>query len=151
MMRSQIRPKQQRRKTIMKKQNIVKFALGLAAGFVWLGLLAKVQAVSPAPDGGYANFNTAEGDNALLSLTTGANNTANGSSALANNTTGAENTANGSTALGGNTTGPYNTANGFNALYRNTTGSRNTATGVNALFSNATINGVSGSYNTANG
>jgi hypothetical protein len=31
-----------------------------------------VQAVVPPPDGGYPNFNTAEGQNALFSLTTGA-------------------------------------------------------------------------------
>ena len=32
--------------------------------------------VVPPPDGGYPGFNTAEGDNALFSLTTGAGNTA---------------------------------------------------------------------------
>ena len=40
------------------------------------GVLQGVQAVVPPPDGGYPNFNTAEGQNALLSLTTGAANTA---------------------------------------------------------------------------
>jgi len=39
-------------------------------------LSPRVQAVNPAPDGGYAGNNTAEGDSALFSLTTGANNTA---------------------------------------------------------------------------
>ena len=39
-------------------------------------LLPKAQAVVPPPDGGYPNFNTAEGQNALFSLTTGAGNTA---------------------------------------------------------------------------
>jgi len=34
------------------------------------------QAVVPAPDGGYPGGNTAEGQNALLSLTTGGYNTA---------------------------------------------------------------------------
>ena len=52
-------------------------------------------AVTPAPDGGYPNQNTAEGDNALLSLTTGNDNTAIGFSAP-NNTTGSFNTATGS-------------------------------------------------------
>src|ERR1700738_2799862 len=42
--------------------------------------------VSPAPDGGYPGSNTAEGDGALASLTTGANNTAMGFHALFNNT-----------------------------------------------------------------
>ena len=53
----------------------------------------------PAPDGGYANGNTAEGTNALFSLTTGSGNTANGYQALFNNTTGTDNTANGFIAL----------------------------------------------------
>src|SRR5205823_10030288 len=41
-----------------------------------LVLLPAAQAVSPPPDGGYANQNTAEGDNALLNLTDGTDNTA---------------------------------------------------------------------------
>lgn len=36
----------------------------------FFGLLPQVQAVSPPPDGGYPNQNTAEGQNALLSVTT---------------------------------------------------------------------------------
>jgi len=39
-------------------------------------------AVTPAPDGGYAGLNTAEGQNALLGLTTGTANTAVGWSSL---------------------------------------------------------------------
>jgi Chaperone of endosialidase len=125
--------------------------------------LPKAQAVVPAPDGGYPSGNTAEGTNALFSLTTGQNNTANGSDALFSNTTGnsntatgvqallfntqgSNNTANGSYALPYNTTGDYNTAIGYTALYRNTTGTANTANGANALRSNTTGNG-----NTANG
>src|SRR6266550_1410424 len=53
------------------------------------------RAVLPPPDGGYPNQNTAEGDNALFSLTTGIGNTANGSQALYSNTTGDLNTATG--------------------------------------------------------
>jgi len=109
-------------------------------------LLPTVRAVSPAPDGGYPGNNTAEGANALNSLTTGSANTATGVNALLSNTTGVYNTANGLNALAGNTTGSYNTANGGNALLSNTTASANTATGVNALLSNTT-----GVYNTANG
>jgi hypothetical protein len=56
-------------------------------------LLPTAKAVVPAPDGGYANNNTAEGDFALFSLTTGSNNTATGNQALAANTTGTQNTA----------------------------------------------------------
>jgi hypothetical protein len=105
-----------------------------------------VEAVDPPPDGGYPGANTAEGDNALFSLTTGVENTANGNQALYSNANGNFNTANGSSALLDNTTGNNNTANGYHALEGNTTGGRNTATGVGALESNAM-----GSANTANG
>jgi hypothetical protein len=39
-------------------------------------LLPGAQAVAPPPDGGYPNFTTAEGQNALFNLTTGSANTA---------------------------------------------------------------------------
>jgi hypothetical protein len=109
--------------------------------FVMLACFAvfpRAQAVVPAPDGGYPGGNTAEGDFALFSLTTGASNTAIGFIALASNTTGDFNTAEGSNALVTNTTGFQNTATGANALFSNTTGSENTANGVNTLFRNTT-------------
>jgi len=65
----------------MKNRNITLTAMLVALGF--LALAAKVQAVSPPPDGGYPNFTTAEGQNALFSLTTGAANTAVGWFSLA--------------------------------------------------------------------
>jgi trimeric autotransporter adhesin len=102
--------------------------------------------LSPPPDGGYAGDNTAEGTDALFSLTTGTENTALGFNALYSNTTGGENTATGSTALISNTTGIRNTANGFAALQSNTIGGRNTATGRAALAFNTT-----GDNNTADG
>ena len=111
----------------------------------WLALPPVARAVVPAPDGGYPNFNTAEGTDALFSLTTGGNNTAIGSLALHNNTSGSANTATGVNALVSNTSG-LNTANGFQALQSNTNGHENTATGANALAFN-TI----GNFNTANG
>jgi hypothetical protein len=131
--------------------------------FVCFGLSPEARAVFPAPDGGYPNDNTAEGEDALFSLTighdntaigfhalysntTGSNNTASGSFALTDNTTGFNNTANGVSALFGNTTGGSNTASGSFALTDNTTGINNTANGVFALFLNTTGNG-----NTANG
>ena len=40
------------------------------------GLCSSIPAVSPAPDGGYPNNNTAEGTDALFNLTTGVGNTA---------------------------------------------------------------------------
>src|SRR5215470_12090577 len=102
--------------------------------------------LSPPPDGGYAGDNTAEGTDALFSLTTGTENTAVGFDALTSNTTGDSNTATGSIALESNTTGVRNTANGFAALNSNTTGERNTATGRAALVNNTT-----GNNNTADG
>jgi Chaperone of endosialidase len=102
--------------------------------------------VIPPPDGGYPGNNTAEGTDALFSLTTGTENTALGFNALYSNTTGDSNTATGSQALISNTTGIRNTANGFAALQSNTTGERNTATGRAALANNTT-----GNQNTANG
>src|SRR5947207_10004946 len=95
------------------------------------------RAVLPAPDGGYSGSNTAEGDNALASLTTGngvgGGNTAIGWEALYDTTIGNFNTANGYAALFSNTTGSDNTAIGASALYKNTTGTDNTATGSGAL------------------
>ena len=118
-------------------------------------------AVTPAPDGGYSGLNTAEGQNALLGLTTGTANTAVGWFSLKSNTDGTFNTAVGAatllsnvgnqktgegvnnTAIGAaallfNTTGFDNTAVGAAALLHNMDGSLNTATGVDALFSNTT-------------
>ncbi|MGH9806342.1 MAG: tail fiber domain-containing protein [Terriglobia bacterium] len=103
-------------------------------------------AVDPPPDGGYPNGNTAEGQDALFSLTSaGIDNTAIGFDALYSNTTGSLNTAIGYAALA-NTNGSFNTAIGWSALSKNTTGANNTATGVSALFFNTT-----GSNNTATG
>src|SRR2546422_7566343 len=91
------------------------------------------RAVDPPPDGGYDRFNTAEGTDALFSLTTlGFFNTATGFEALFSNTTGSFNTADGLSALRHNTTGEGNTANGFRELVRNTNGNDNIALGNNA-------------------
>jgi hypothetical protein len=107
---------------------------------------AQAQLPSPAPDGGYPNSNTAEGDDALFNLTTGNSNTAVGHGALFSNTTGFDNTATGDSALFSNTTGSANTATGGRALSSNTTGEGNTATGILALQFNTT-----GFENTATG
>ena len=48
-------------------------------------------AVTPARDGGYSNQNTAEGEDALFSLTTGTDDAAMGFDALDSNTTGSDN------------------------------------------------------------
>src|SRR5215475_644611 len=100
-------------------------------------LLPEAQAVNPPPDGGYPNFTTAEGDSALLGLTTGTGNTAIGAFSLESVTTGNFNTAIGAAALLFNN-GDSNTAIGAAALLLNTTGEANTAVGVDALLNNAT-------------
>jgi len=125
-------------------------------------LLPQAQAVVPPPDGGYPGFNTAEGHNALLNLTTGSANTAVGWFSLSLDATGSFNTATGAgtllfntgdqnTAFGAaalllNTTSTQNTAVGTTALLNNTTGNANTATGAGALYSN-----TEGFSNTATG
>src|SRR4029077_13121182 len=101
----------------------------ITLSLVCFGLLPEVRAVTPAPDGGYPGANTAEGDNALLNLTTGINNTAVGSNALSGTATGNNNTAVGSGALWKNLTGSSDTAVGSGALLHNTMGIQNTANG----------------------
>jgi hypothetical protein len=119
---------------------LVLFALGC----FWLCPIA--QAVSPAPDGAYPAGNTAEGNQALFSLTSGAWNTALGNQTLYHDTSGGSNIAVGVRALFSNTTGHRNTATGVYALYGNTTGRENTADGYQALSNNST-----GFFNTATG
>jgi hypothetical protein len=125
--------------------NIICLALLLFA-VVGFALAPTTRAVTPAPDGAYPGGNTAEGHDALLSLTSGTDNTALGKNALEANTTGSNNTANGSDALKANTTGFGNTANGADALQDNIDGDNNTACGFQAMKSNTT-----GSLNTAIG
>jgi hypothetical protein len=103
-------------KSVMKNRNTI-FTVLLALAFLALSPIA--QAVSPAPDGGYPNFTTAEGQNALLHLTTGAANTAVGWFSLDSITTGSFNTAVGAGTLLSNT-GDENTAVGTAALLLNT-------------------------------
>jgi Chaperone of endosialidase len=153
------------RKTFIQTQRDRKLSpFVLATLFVCVGLLPNTKAVSPAPDGGYPGGNTAEGQNALLSLTTGTYNTGVGLFSLTSNTEGDfntgvgagallaniahRNTATGAGALLSNTTGVKNTANGAFALFTNTTGNSNTASGESALFSNSTgFNNTAIGYN----
>jgi len=143
------------RSTYMKRTIICALAM--------LALASRTTAVDPPPDGGYPGNNTAEGEEALLTLTIGKDNTAVGNHALKNITDGSGNTAVGSRALRGNGRGfantamgyqallinqfgAYNTADGYNALLNNTTGTNNTAVGYSALANNR-----QGSYNIALG
>src|SRR6188474_3554423 len=93
----------------------------LVLSFIILCLVAvgpTVQAVIPPPDGGYPGGNTAEGQNALLNLSSGG-----------------YNTAVGFVSLRTNTTSSFNTAIGAGALFSNI-GDENTATGAGTLVSN---------------
>jgi trimeric autotransporter adhesin len=124
--------------------------------FACFALLQKVQAVVPPPDGSYPNFTTAEGQSALLRLTTGAGNTAVGALSLEFVTTGSLNTALGAgtlvlnnadsnTAVGATAlllnTASGSTAVGASALQSNSTGPGNTAVGYHTLLANTTNGG----------
>jgi hypothetical protein len=146
----------------MKNRNTVTICITILLMLACVALLPTARAVVPAPDGGYPGANTAEGQNALLSLTSGTNNTAVGWFSLKTLTTGQYDTAIGSGALSVNTA-DFNTATGAAALWRNTSGAGNTANGFAALFSNtsgdintavgfeALLSNTEGDYNTASG
>jgi hypothetical protein len=159
----------------MKVQNLILILILT----VCIGLLPKAQAIFPPPDGGYPGGNTAEGQEALLSLIDGTYNTAIGLFSLRANRDGnfntaigagalldnraEENTAIGAAALLHTTSGSFNTATGSGALFGNFVGTNNTANGFQALASNtigssntatgstALQNNQTGSANTANG
>jgi hypothetical protein len=119
----------------------------IALGLVCLALLPipNALAVTPAPDGGYVGWNTAEGQDALFSLTTGGFNTAIGGHALYGDSTGGSNTGVGAFSLAANSEGYWNVAVGQGAL-RNNTVSANVAVGTQALYNN-----TDGLSNTATG
>src|SRR5947207_10275364 len=77
---SQTRPKQQEQimnssnidlKNSIDRSPVLRAFLLIAVALACFALSPIAHAVSPAPDGGYAGGNTAEGDNALFGLTTG--------------------------------------------------------------------------------
>jgi len=159
------------------KTTIALFLTTCVAAFCWLAPI--VSAISPPPDGAYPAGNTAEGQSALFSLTSGGYNTAIGFFSLRSDATNSfntaigagtllanmadENTATGAGALLSNTTGSDNTANGAFALFTNTEGIHNTAIGLQALLHNTTgadntasglnalVSNTIGNLNTANG
>src|SRR6266542_873006 len=141
----------------MKNRTHIFATILLTLGLSALCPTPKTFGVVPAPDGGYPGGNTAEGQNALLSLTSGIYNTGVGIYSLLSITDGDfntgvgagtllvntadQNTATGAGALLSNSTGAANTANGTFALFSNTTGFFNTASGVGALQDNDTGGG----------
>ena len=100
-----------------------------------IALLPQAQAVSPAPDGCYPGFTTAEGCDALKFLTTGVGNTGLGWRSLFSNSSGNFNTGVGAGTLVLNTA-DSNTAVGVAALLLNTTGTQNVAVGTAAFVHN---------------
>jgi hypothetical protein len=116
------------------------------SALVCFGLLPGANAVGPtAPDTALAGGNTADGQSALGSLTTGQFNSAFGFLSLLSNADANFNTGVGAGVLLVNTASE-NTAVGAGALFSNVDGSDNNAVGSFALFSN-----VSGSFNNAHG
>ena len=126
----------------MKNQKIMFPAILMALDC--FAFLSQIQAVSPAPDGCYPDFTTAEGCGALNSLTTGSGNTGVGWRSLFSNSTASFNTGVGAGALILNN-GDSNTAVGAAALLLNVSGTGNTAVGTDALVNST------GDYNTAIG
>lgn len=144
-----------------------------------LACLALLSTAQAAPETALPNFNTADGQNALANVTTGAANTAVGWFSLFVDTEGSFNTAagagsllfntaNNNTAVGAaallfSTTGSQNTAVGAAALVNNDNGARNSALGSEALTSNTTgdrntaigfqalVGNTTGGFNTASG
>jgi (2Fe-2S) ferredoxin len=117
----------------MKNRNTILIGM-LSACFA----LCQVQAAVDTPDpGGKPVSNTADGQNALLTISTGIHNSAFGFDALLSNTDANFNTAVGSVALLVND-GSNNTAVGAGALLLNSTGGDNCAVGTFALFNSTT-------------
>jgi hypothetical protein len=119
--------------------------LSVIGGFALVPEVKGAPEVAPPPDGCYPGFATAEGCNALQSLTTGSANTGLGWRSLFSVGDGSFNTGVGAGALLSNN-GDNNTAVGAAALLFNATGASNTAVGAAALE-----NDTGGPFNTAVG
>ena len=113
----------------------------LTIALCWFALSPPLKAQCPSACG--AGGNTAVGDNALDSITTGINNTAVGKDALTADTTGQYNVAVGSGALASNTTGNFNMAIGTEALNQNNA-TFNLAIGFRVAFQNTTGSHLTG-------
>src|SRR5438874_12248705 len=107
------------------KTTIRLFSFGLA---LLLSVTVSPQARAACQDACLTNNNTVQGDDALISNTTGSNNTAIGFDALNFNTTGSYNTAVGVAALSSDAigdSGQHNTAVGYSAGVSIVTGTYN--------------------------
>jgi hypothetical protein len=96
-----------------------------------------IQGLTVGRGAGAIATNTAVGNAALFSNSTGADNTAIGNFSQFP-TTGSSNTSLGSAALRFNTSGSFNSAVGHQALNSNTTASNNTAVGYQSAYANTT-------------
>jgi hypothetical protein len=120
----------------MKSRKII-FTMVLSA-VVCFGLCQQVQSATDTPDpGSVPPGNTADGQLALLSITSGIYNSAFGFYAALSISDASFDTAVGAGALLLDTAGE-NTAVGAGALFSNSTGSDNNAVGAFALFNNTT-------------
>jgi Chaperone of endosialidase len=135
-------------------RSLIKFKptapLFISLMLVWFALSPTAQGQTPTPDMAVLGFNTADGLNALTSVTSGIYNSAFGFSALKADTTGSFNTAVGGQALKFLTAGTQNTAVGVNALAFDTTAIKNTAVGQGALENNNANFNVATGYRALN-
>src|SRR5437667_10826761 len=129
----------------MKIRKVI-FMIAMSA-LVCFGLCQLVQSATDTPDpgGSLTTSNTADGQGALGSLTTGLYNSAFGFLSVLSLSDGNFDTGVGAGALLVDN-GGSNTAVGAGALFSNTTGANNTAVGTFALFNN-----TAGPFNTAVG
>src|SRR5437667_304146 len=116
------------RKIDMKSQNLIHILMAI----VCFALSPQMQALSPPPDGGYPNGNTAEGDSALSGLTGGFYNSAFGFLSLLSNGSASFNTGVGAGTLLVNTA-IANTAVGAGTLGTVVLGLQNVGMGTQAL------------------
>ena len=120
----------------IRQSKALRTIIAAAAALTSVVMFPETHAVTPPPDGGYPNFTTAEGTNALKNLTSGAGNSGVGWFSLSSDTTASFNTAVGVGTLLFNNA-DENTAVGAAALLFNTA-SGNTALGSRALLNNTT-------------
>jgi len=133
-------------KTYLK--NFILVQATLIFTLAWFAFSPTARAVDPAPDGGYPNDNTAEGEDALfdLDVNNSTDNTAVGFDAMSLSTVTSGNTAVGSQAMEFAGSGSFNVGIGFESLFQNGPGEDNTAVGSSAMG----LNGL-GNDNTAVG